>query len=61
MPAVLSYYEKFVGPLTQDVIERYLLAAGMIGSLYKMNASILVQKLAAKVKWAWHVQWLRRV
>ena len=40
VPAVLSYYEKFVGPLTQDVIERYLLAAGMIGSLYKMNASI---------------------
>ena len=23
VPAVLSYYEKFVGPLTQDVIERY--------------------------------------
>jgi len=40
VPAVLSYYEKFVGPLTQDVIERYLLAVGMIGSLYKMNASI---------------------
>ena len=40
VPAVLSYYEKFVGPLTQDVIERYLLTAGMIGSLYKMNASI---------------------
>lgn len=40
VPSVLSYYEKFVGPLTQDVIERYLLTAGMIGSLYKMNASI---------------------
>ena len=40
VPAVLSYYEKFVAPLTPEVIERYLLAAGMIGSLYKMNASI---------------------
>ncbi|MFQ1022642.1 L-serine ammonia-lyase [Avibacterium paragallinarum] len=40
VPAVLSYYEKFVSPITDEVIERYLLACGMIGSLYKMNASI---------------------
>ncbi|OOF56591.1 L-serine ammonia-lyase [Rodentibacter myodis] len=40
IPAVLSYYDKFVSPLTQEIVERYLLAAGMIGSLYKMNASI---------------------
>ncbi|OOF67748.1 L-serine ammonia-lyase [Rodentibacter caecimuris] len=40
IPAVLAYYEKFVSPLTPDVVERYLLASGMIGSLYKMNASI---------------------
>lgn len=36
----ISYYEKFISPLTPEIIERYLLAAGMIGSLYKMNASI---------------------
>lgn len=40
VPAVLAYYEKFVAPLTDEVIERYLLVCGMIGSLYKMNASI---------------------
>lgn len=40
IPAVLAYYEKFISPLTPEIIERYLLAAGMIGSLYKMNASI---------------------
>lgn len=40
IPAVLSYYDKFVSPLTPEIVERYLLAAGMIGSLYKMNASI---------------------
>ena len=40
IPAVLSYYEKFVSPLDQEIIERYLLACGMVGSLYKMNASI---------------------
>lgn len=40
IPAVLAYYEKFISHLTPEVIERYLLASGMIGSLYKMNASI---------------------
>ncbi|MGQ0286354.1 L-serine ammonia-lyase [Pasteurellaceae bacterium 22721_9_1] len=40
IPAVLSYYEKFVSPLDQEIIERYLLACGMVGALYKMNASI---------------------
>lgn len=40
VPAVLAYFEKFISPLMPETIERYLLAAGMIGSLYKMNASI---------------------
>ncbi|MDH2926281.1 L-serine ammonia-lyase [Lonepinella koalarum] len=40
IPAVLSYYEKFISPISQEIIERYLLACSMIGSLYKMNASI---------------------
>ncbi|TCP97219.1 L-serine ammonia-lyase [Cricetibacter osteomyelitidis] len=40
VPAVLSYYQKFISPLNSETIERYLLACGMIGSLYKMNASI---------------------
>ncbi|TDQ57144.1 L-serine ammonia-lyase [Mesocricetibacter intestinalis] len=40
IPAVLSYYAKFISALDQETIERYLLACGMIGALYKMNASI---------------------
>ncbi len=40
VPAVLAYYEKFINKLTPDIIERYLLACSVVGSLYKMNASI---------------------
>lgn len=40
VPAVLAYYRQFVGQLTQETIERYLLTTSVIGSLYKMNASI---------------------
>ena len=40
LPAVLAYYRKFVGTLTDETIERFLLTAGAIGSLYRMNASI---------------------
>lgn len=40
VPAVLAYYRQFIGELTQETIERYLLATSVIGSLYKMNASI---------------------
>ena len=40
IPAVLMYYHKFVKPLNEDLIVRYLLTAGAIGILYKKNASI---------------------
>ncbi|MGR6981532.1 L-serine ammonia-lyase [Testudinibacter sp. P27/CKL/0425] len=40
VPAVLAYYQQFIAPLTDETIERYLLTCGVIGSLYKMNASI---------------------
>ncbi|SMB86412.1 L-serine dehydratase [Pasteurella testudinis DSM 23072] len=40
VPAVLAYYQQFIAPLTEETIARYLLTAGIIGSLYKMNASI---------------------
>ncbi|TCK01986.1 L-serine ammonia-lyase [Volucribacter psittacicida] len=40
VPAVLAYYGKFIAPITENVIERYLLTCSFIGSLYKMNASI---------------------
>jgi len=40
IPAVLMYYHKFVKPLTDELVVRYLLTAGAIGILYKKNASI---------------------
>jgi len=40
VPAVLAYYDHFIEPVTPDIYTRYFLAAGAIGTLYKMNASI---------------------
>jgi len=38
--AVLHYYEKFVADASDDGIRQFLLVAGAIGMLYKINASI---------------------
>ena len=40
IPAVLAYYDRFIQPLTPILITRYFLASGVVGLLYKMNASI---------------------
>ncbi|MEN3929828.1 L-serine ammonia-lyase [Microvirga sp. W0021] len=40
IPAVLAYYNQFVQPLKRDHIVRFFLASGVVGLLYKMNASI---------------------
>ncbi|WP_100641553.1 L-serine ammonia-lyase [Alteromonas facilis] len=40
LPAVLSYYDKFVQPVDDETAARYLLTAAAIGILYKKNASI---------------------
>lgn len=40
IPAVAMYYHKFINPLDEDAVVRYLLTAGAIGILYKKNASI---------------------
>ncbi len=40
VPAVLAYYDKFIREVSPNSLVRYLLTAGAIGSLYKMNASI---------------------
>jgi len=40
IPAVLRYYAEFVPGTDQDGLRRFLLTAGAIGSLYKINASI---------------------
>ncbi|MEC5318892.1 L-serine ammonia-lyase [Brenneria populi subsp. brevivirga] len=40
VPAVLAYYDHFIEPAAPDIYIRYFLAAGAVGILYKMNASI---------------------
>lgn len=40
IPAVMGYYDKFVRPLSDDAVCRFLLTAAAIGILYKKNASI---------------------
>ncbi len=40
LPAVLSYYDKFVQPVDDEIATRFLLTAAAIGILYKKNASI---------------------
>jgi L-serine dehydratase len=40
IPAVLHYYSKLVPRATREGVDRFLLTAGAIGILYKINASI---------------------
>jgi len=40
VPAVLAYYDHFIESVSPDIFIRYFLAAGAVGVLYKMNASI---------------------
>ncbi|MTI17268.1 L-serine ammonia-lyase [Rhodobacteraceae bacterium RKSG542] len=40
IPAVLAYYDKFIERVSAEHYTKYFLAAGAIGMLYKMNASI---------------------
>ncbi|MGM0480947.1 MAG: L-serine ammonia-lyase [Pseudomonadota bacterium] len=40
MPAVMSYADKFIEPLEDDAVVRFLLTSAAIGILYKKNASI---------------------
>ena len=40
IPAVLAYWEKFIGDPSPDDRLRFFLAASVVGELFKMNASI---------------------
>ncbi len=60
IPAVLSYYNKFINPLTQDEVTRFYLTAGAIGILYQMNASISGAEVGCQGRWALPAPWLRR-
>lgn len=40
IPAVINYYRQFIPQANKEGIRRFLLVAGAIGALYKLNASI---------------------
>mgnify|MGYP001471822010 CR=1 FL=1 len=40
IPAVMKYADKFIRPLDEDAVTRFLLTSAAIGILYKKNASI---------------------
>lgn len=40
IPAVLAYYDQFIRPVNTNSYSRFFLTSGVIGTLYKMNASI---------------------
>ncbi|MCA9258704.1 MAG: L-serine ammonia-lyase, iron-sulfur-dependent, subunit alpha, partial [Planctomycetales bacterium] len=40
IPAVLHYYQRFTSAPSDDGVVRFLLAAGAVGILYKLNASL---------------------
>ncbi|MDL2267718.1 L-serine ammonia-lyase [Desulfovibrio sp. OttesenSCG-928-G15] len=40
VPAVMHYYDAFIAPLDGDMLMRFLLTAGSIGLLFRMNASL---------------------
>ncbi len=61
VPAVLAYYDHFIESVSPDIYTRYFMAAGAIGALYKMNASISGAEVGCRAKWVLPVQWLLRV
>lgn len=40
IPAVLAYYDKYIAPLDDEALSRFVLSSGSIGLLYRMNASL---------------------
>ncbi|MFC0229249.1 L-serine ammonia-lyase [Serratia aquatilis] len=40
IPAVLAYYDQFIRPVNTNSYSRFFLTSGVIGALFKMNASI---------------------
>lgn len=60
VPAVLAYYDHFIESVSPDIFIRYFMAAGAVGVLYKMNASISGAEVGCGAKWASPAQWRRR-
>ena len=48
IPAVLSYFDKFVHPLSPEMVMRFLMTSGMIGLLYLSKSSILGSEMGCQ-------------
>lgn len=58
IPAVLSYYDKFIRPIKGNSYTRFFLVASVIGTLYKMNASIFGAKVGCQGEvGVWPILW----
>ena len=57
IPAVLHYFVRVRGGTDEDRIVRFLLTAGAIGILYKLNASISARRSAARARSALRARW----
>jgi L-serine dehydratase len=60
IPAVLTYYDQFIRPLSPDASGRFFLAAGAVGALFKMNASISGAEVGCQEKSVSHARWQRQ-
>ena len=59
IPAVLHYYERFVPNSSEEGIQRFLLAAGAIGMLYKGKRIDLGAEVGC-LESGGHAQWRRQ-
>ena len=48
IPAVLSYFDKYIHPASPEIVLRFLMTAGMIGLLYKTKSSILGSEMGCQ-------------
>ena len=48
IPAVLSYFDKYIHPASPEIVLRFLMTAGMIGLLYKSKSSILGSEMGCQ-------------
>lgn len=48
IPAVISYFDKYIHPVSSEIVLRFLMTAGMIGLLYKSKSSILGSEMGCQ-------------
>lgn len=57
LPAVLAYCDRFVQQIDATMASHFLLTAGAIGLLYKMNASLSGAEGCTGARWVLPARW----